>query len=918
MTPPSIAVIAATLLTADLGWQQQFRNAANAAGLRTWLNGRVRGFTSTDPHCFIIHTEIMALTIGTQLGSHEITALLGKGGMGEVYRARDLKLKREVAIKILPEEFSCETDRVNRFQREAEVLASLNHPNIAAIYDLAEANGFRYLVLELVEGETLADRIARGPTPLEEALDIVKQTAEALEAAHDRGIIHRDLKPGNIKVNSSGVVKVLDFGLAKILDRASKDMNASDLPTQVSISNPSLILGTPAYMSPEQARGEETSRSADVWALGCVFFELLTCKRPFAGKTQTELLAEIFKAEPDWETLPPETPLAVRRVLHRCLRKDVRSRFHDIGDVPIALEDAAEAPVKATAVPRWGARAAWVFMLLFIAAVAVFLLRPQPASREWRAEIITPREADAGGIALSPDGTKLAYTALSGSVALLYVRSLENGSVHTLVGTSGAAKPFWSPDGHSIGFFADSKLKRVDLDTEAIQPLADASLSPSGGSWGPGGTILFSPNIAAGIFQVPAVGGSSTLLVPDGMAPTFLEDGKHFLFTTRSKIHISSLNVPDRRPLIDGDLAWPGPPGYLLLMKRGRGLFVEGFDMKRLAMTGEETAIAPRIMVASDGESASVTASRTGVIAYREATENLQQTRIISWFDRSGTEIHRVSRSGGVSPAISPDGAYVAFSRGVPPRVWLLETARGIVEPFTPNSRQATIWSPDGRNIVYSGEATQGDAISIQMFMKPANGGEEKLVIDPPNNKNNKVATDWRGDYLLYRESFEGQFDIWALPMTGNDRKPFPVLKTEYAERDAQFSPDMRWIAYESNKSSRSEIYMTRFPKPGREFQVSTNGGAQVRWNPKNPNEVFYVALDGRLMAVSLQFSADGENVKALEPTALFPTRLGSVLQGAQKQQYVVSQDGQSFLMSIMDEEILSPVTLILNWRPSR
>ena len=855
--------------------------------------------------------------------------------MGEVYRATDTNLGRQVAIKVLPQSMAADAERLARFDREAKTLALLNHPNIAAIYGLERSGGQTALVMELVEGPTLADRIADGAIPLDEALATARQIADALDAAHEQGIIHRDLKPANIKLRGDGMVKVLDFGLAKALGPAEAGhydgpakagRHVGDPSLSPTITSPAMltgvgiILGTAAYMSPEQARGKTVDKRADIWAFGCVLYEMLTGKRPFRGEGTTEVLAEVLRATPDWSSLPDETPAAIHRVLRRCLEKEVRSRFHDIADVRIAIEDAAETPadVQHRRSPRSSERAAWALAVVSIVAAGFLLFARQPQTPpQRRVDIVTAPEADAGGIALSPDGTKIAYTALNKGVASLNVRSLENGSVRTLPGTEGAALPFWSPNGQSLAFFAESKLKRVDLDTDAIQPLASATLSPAGGSWNKQGTIIFAPNIGGRILRVQDSGGEATEVVARGRSPRFLADGRRFVFLDKG-VNVGSLDVPEVTSLSPSwnTLALPGPPGYITFMKTNGGgrLFIQRFDQARAVVTGAETVLAGRVHASTDGTSASVTVSETGVIAFREVSTADIQPRRLSEFDRSGTETRTVGELGGLSPTLSPKGDYVAISRTASGNaVWLLELARGLLTPFTNGpADQTALWSADGRNIVFS-SARRG---AVEMFIKPADGGEEKLVLDPPGDKNSRVATDWVGDFLLFREnSTKTGFDIYALPMKGTDRRPIPVVRSEYSERDAQFSPDMKWVAYESNKSGRSEIYLTRFRGAGREFPISTSGGAQVRWNPANKNELFYVALDGRLMSIVLEYSPDDTTVTAHNPVALFQTRIGTVVQGPQKQQYVVSKDGQRFFVSNMIGEALSPITLLLNWK---
>jgi Tol biopolymer transport system component len=858
----------------------------------------------------------MALTPGTRLGVYEISALAGKGGMGEVYVARDSKLGRVVAIKVLPEGLASDPTRLARFEREARVLATLNHPHIAQIYELEHADGIPALVMELVDGPTLTDHLALNKTPLREALRIARQIAEALEAAHERGIVHRDLKPSNIKLTSHGEVKVLDFGLATI--REEDPARRAELTT-LDVSSPNAIVGTPAYMAPEQAKGEPATHAADVWAFGCVLFALISGKPPFGGTTTTEILAEVLKSEPDWGRLPADTPPMIRRTLRHCLAKDVHARFHHIADVRIALEDAEETPAPVLAHrSSWRERAAWILATVGIGAAAIFFAQRSAVPTEGRFDIMTPPEADAGGIALSSDGTNLAYTALAKGVSYLYVRSLENGAVRALEGTQGAALPFWSPAGDALAFFADSRLKRISLATGAVQELAAATLSPAGGSWNKDGTIVFAPNIRGRVLRVPAAGGDVAQVLPEGRSPRFLADGRRFLFLPATGVSVGSLDS-DKTTRLSDTLAYalPGPPGYLTFVKsRTRDqLLVQAFDEDALTLSGVETVIADRVQTASDGVSLSATVSQTGVIAVRETSTADALPRRLSEFDRSGTEVRKFG-VGGLSPSASPDFDYAAVSNRTngSNAVYLLELARGILMPFTsgPLDQTAT-WSPDGRTIVFS-TMRRG---RVEMFIKPVEGGEETPLSGPPPDMNSRVATDWVGDMLLFRENaVSTNFDVYALPMRGTDQRPILIAGTGASERDGQFSPDTKWVAYESDKSGRSEIYLTRFGARGREFQISPGGGAQVRWNPANRKELFYVALDGRLMSISLEFTGDDAAVKAGDPITLFQTRIGTVVQGAQKQQYVVSKDGRRFLVSDVIEEALSPIRLILkNWK---
>ena len=876
----------------------------------------------------------MSLQIGQQVGSYEITSLIGKGGMGEVYRARDLKLKREVAIKALPDEFSRDADRIARFQREAEVLASLNHPHVAAIYDLVESGSTRFLVLELVEGNTLADRIARGPIPVEETLEIAKQIAEALEAAHERGVIHRDLKPANIKLAGNGTVKVLDFGLAKVRETAGADVAASNSPTMITGVTQGMILGTAAYMSPEQAKGKEADRTSDIWAFGCVLYEMLTGRTVFQGETANEILAGVLTAEPDWHWLPMDTPEGIRRLLRRCLLKSQKKRLPHIGAARIEINEVQGGPqvdgpvVQSAAQSR--ERIAWISIValvtLFGVAVIVWALRPAPLSPELRLEINTPPTTDPVSMAISADGQKIVFLGISGSQSGLWLRSMDSVSLRPLAGTDGASFPFWSPDNRSVGFFAGGKLKRIDIDNGSVQVLANAAAG-RGGTWNRDGTILFATYPSNSIFRISATGGEPEGLMQEATQqglrrfPQFLPDGRHFLYYVIGSpeargVYVGEIDRPETQRVVDADSPAAYTSGQLLFV-RGGTLFAQDFDPVRLTLGGNPLQVAHHITVDPVMVLAALSASAAGPIIYRTGLPSGQ--RQLAWFDRSGKEIGKVGdpdSAGSVNPAVSSDGQRLARNRTVDGNndIWLLDLGRGVLSRFTFHAAADLfpVWSPNGNRIVFDSDRTG----TFDLYEKSVNGGasEQRLLATPKD----KQAMDWSpdGHFLVYRSlDPKTSYDLWVLPLDG-DRKPFPFVQTDFDERDGQFSPDGMWIAYQSNESGRFEIYVQSFPGGGK-WQISTNGGAQARWR-RDGKELFYIALDARLMAVPVRLASDRKVVDASSPTPLFDTRVGGALQGNLRQQYVVSADGQRFLMNTVtqDPSITSPITVILNWRP--
>ena len=855
--------------------------------------------------------------------------------MGEVYRARDSKLKRVVAIKILPDAFARDTERITRFQREAEVLASLNHPNIAGIYDLEHVNDSRFLVLELVEGDTLADRIARGPIPVDEAIAIAKQMAEALEAAHDKGIIHRDLKPANVKLTADGNVKVLDFGLAKMHEDESSPI-LSNSPTLMSATQPGMVLGTAAYMSPEQVRGKTADRTSDVWAFGCVFYEMLTGRQVFQGETAGEIFAAVLKEEPAWEKLPAQTSRDIRRLLRRCLQKDRKLRTQHLGDARIEIEESLSEPEAASpvAVQRSKTRQAIIFvsalaLLMLIAGVfTVRNLRQTHTDPEARLEINTPPLTgdDAQSLAISPDGQKIAFVGISGGRPALWLRSLDSGSARVLSGTEGASYPFWSPDSRSIAFFADQKLKRIDVDGGAPQNLANSgSFSP--GTWNRDGVILYSPLPGRPILRVSASGGGTTPVTRieergqtgGHSAPSFLPDGNHFLYTVgageSSGVYIGQLHGPDTKRIInDAVLPTYVSTGHLVFARRG-ALLAQKFDPRLLESIGDPFQVAEHVMDFSRAG-----AAENGTIVYRTAAGSRQ--RQFRWFDRLGKDLGAAGDPADLylgMPSISPDGRTLAFSTDVGGNddVWLLDLMRGVASRFTsaPGNDVFPVWSPDATRIVFSSTRIKG---AHDIYQKTVLGAAaEDLLLATSEDK---VVTDWSpdGGYILYfTYDSKTQHNIWALPVTG-ERKPVPVVQTEFEERSGQFSPDGHWIAYQSNESGKFEIYLQPFPGPGPKLRISTSGGAEVRWR-RDGKELFYVALDGQLMAVPIRLPGAGSTVQAGAPMPLFLTHMPRAVDHLDGQQYVVSPDGQRFLINTIPiEQSTPPIGVILNWKPKQ
>jgi Tol biopolymer transport system component len=877
--------------------------------------------------------------IGTKVAHYEITAHLGSGGMGDVYQAADTKLGRNVAIKFLPEAFSHDTERVTRFQREARALASLNHPNIAAIYGVDEIDTRHFLVMELVPGETLADRIKRSAIPIEEALPIAKQIAEALEEAHEKGIIHRDLKPANIKVTPDGKVKVLDFGLAKAYESEQAQVSASNSPTMMSMAatNAGLILGTAAYMSPEQARGRNVDKRTDLWALGCVLYEMLTGKPAFCGEDITEILASVVKSEPDWNALPARTPAPIRKLLRRCLEKDRKRRLDSASAARLEIEEemtapAAEAgPAKSSISSRVLGIALAAAVLVAVGLAVVHFREAAPAVLpEMRTEIVTPATIDPASFALSADGHQLVFVASGDGPSRLWLRQLDKITAQPLRGTEGASYPFWSPDNKSIGFFAGNQLKRLDIGGGQPQVLANAALG-RGGAWNGDGIILFSPNAVAGqgttLFRVAATGGGDAVPVTTKLDkqtshrwPQFLPGGRQFLFFAAGPpdtqgIYMGSLDSKETTRLTTSDTGGAYlPPGWLVWMQAGT-LRAGRMDVEGRKLVGDPVTLAdPVVFDASNAGAFSV--SGTGMVAYRAGFG--AGRRQLAWFDRTGKELGRLGEpdeNGIITPRISPDGRRVAVSRVVQGNadIWLLDGARDNRFTFDAAQDLFPIWSPDGSRIVFNSNRKG----TVNLYIKPSGGGAgaEELLLESAQDK---YAGGWSPDgRLLLFLSIDPQSgrDIWVLPLNG-DRKPRVFLKTNFDEVAGPFSPDGRWVAYQSNESGRFEIYVRPFVEAGsgtNQWQVSTAGGLSPDWR-SDGKELYYIAPDGKMMAASIDVR--GAQLQVDAPVALFQTRIvGGGLNLALGRQFDVSRDGRFLINTVPEEDAASPITILQNWR---
>ena len=889
----------------------------------------------------------MMLTSGAKLGPYEITGAIGAGGMGEVYRARDTKLARDVALKVLPEAFARDAKRMARFEREAKVLASLSHPGIATVFGLEDSGKVRALVMELVEGPTLADRIKQGAVPPEETLPIAKQICEAIEYAHERGIVHRDLKPSNIKQTAEGQVRVLDFGLAKALEGEAASADISNSPTLSAMAtHAGVLLGTAAYMSPEQAKGKAADRRADIWAFGCVLYEMLTGKMPFAGGTVSETLAAIIRAEPEWNALPANTPSRIRELLQRCLRKDPRQRLQAIGDARIAIEETLggageNAPVAVA--PETPARAWLSFLpwgltvLLAMALAAAFLIFPSamrgPTATPLRASLLPPEGTEffTRNMALSPDGTKMAFTVRSKTEtkSRLWIRSLESATAQPIAGTEGANDPFWSPDSKSVAFFTnDNKLKRVDASGGPVITLADAP-SPRGGSWGSNGEIVFAPALGGkGLEEVPSGGGQVsrvTSLDPSSKLnshrwPFFLPDGRHLLFFAfanpgaesepngyQTGIYALDLKTRESHFLTQASSQAEYADGYLLFVADGN-LMAQPLDPSSLKLSGEAVPLAEAVSYNAHFGIAAFTASASGLLAYLSERTGASA---LMWFGRDGKEMGQLGEPGQFSTvAISPDGQKVVTTVGEPgglkSDIWNYELTRGTSTRLTPEGSRADfpIWSKDGSRVFYCDTGPKG--AGIYSLSNSGYGGSSLVAAISSEIATNSLSPD--GNRLLYMKFVSGLPLLWI-----HESKPdikeyaLPLSKSESGE--GQFSPDGRWLAYVSDDSGQQEIYVVPYPSLSNRWQVSVDGGSQPRWRGDG-KEIYYIAPDGNLMAAPVE--APGAAFKSGIPTALFQTRIVAV--AYDYIQYDVAKDGQKFLINSKMAEGTQPITIYSNW----
>jgi serine/threonine protein kinase len=880
----------------------------------------------------------MPIQSGSKLGPYEILAPLGAGGMGEVYRARDPRIGRDVAVKLLPSAYSADPERLRRFELEARATGVLNHPNILAIHDLGTQDGSPYIVSELLEGETLRDKLRIGPVPLRKTIEYALQLAHGLAAAHDKGIAHRDLKPENIFVTKDGRLKILDFGLAKLIQPETANEEVSRLQTGSPESQPGMVLGTIGYMSPEQVRGRPSDHRSDIFAFGAILYEMLSGKRAFQADTAADTMGAILQKDPLEASGAGTLPPGINRLIRHCLEKTPEERFQSMRDVAFDVETltgisetqatSPATPLSRRALPGWLQPMAIVALAALTVLFATgYFARAPKAAPVIRFSLNVPKAPASTDntvistlqMALSPDGNQLVFASpYTGQQNILWIRPLDSINAKPLLGTEGAFYPFWSPDSRFIGFFTTGKLKKIDVQSGSIQTICDAPTG-RGGTWSPDGTILLAPDKLGAIVQVSSEGGEIKAVTDDpaqrGISyrwPEFLPDYDHFLYLSQYSgsgydgVFLSSLHSKDSRLVskVNSRVAFL-LPGYLLFYRDGKLMGLK-FDWKRGAVSGDAFAIAPETVSYNAGRGfPGFSASETGVLSYQPDTVTPSP---LVWLDRTGKQVDTAGELDFYTcPRISPDGKRIAVVRhgthSEEGDIWLYDTERSSMTRFTLNPAAYTdlAWSNDGNKIFFS---------DIDLFQKPSNGaGNQTLLFKSPIGK---VPTDVSPDgkfLAMNLDNAKTQQDLWIFPLSV-ESKPFPLLQETYNENSGQFSPDNRWIAYASDESGKTEIYVRPFPaKDAGKWQVSNSGGILPRWR-RDGKELFYISTDkNMMMAVDIK---PGATFESAPPRPLFEMPLITLPDDTL---YDVTPDGQRFIVSSPPgRQYPSTINVVVNW----
>jgi len=875
----------------------------------------------------------MSLIAGIKLGRYEIRSKVGEGGMGEVYCARDEKLNRDVAIKVLPATLSQNADRLRRFEQEAQAAGALNHPNILAVYDVGTHAGAPYVVSELLEGQSLKERLGDGPLAQRKTIDYAVQAAHGLAAAHEKGIVHRDLKPDNLFITKDDRIKILDFGLAKLIEPVSESTPQTDIATRKVQTDPGTVMGTVGYMSPEQVRGKHVDHRSDIFSFGAVLYEMLSGKRAFRGDSAVETLNAILKEEPTELSAQTNRNIspALGRVVWHCIEKSPERRFQSARDVAFALENVSTTSSGATqtAIPGAPLQAKNRERLIWIAAVALLLvmviglatigLRRTPADvNAVRFPIVIPEgsvpyaDVETHNMSVSPDGRYLAFVAFSAGQRVLWVRPLGALTAQALPGTEGAYSVFWSPDSRDLAFFADRKLMRIEVSGKSLQTVCSLPVAgDASGTWGSEGTIAFSEDEDASIYRVPATGGAPSLLVQNKRLSArrwihFLPDGRRFLFyeydeqQNKRGIYAGSLGSSEIRQVA------PMPPmraqyvksGYLLYPRDG-SLVARPFDEKNLRFTGEPTVVVERLPYFDKTGWAEFSASENGVLAYM--TE-FPKTRLV-WLDRGGRETGQIGAPGDYAELrLSPDGQKAALRisdpRTISGDLWIQDLARDTRTRFVSGATDdsAPVWSPDGRRLAYFSCCEDASTLHVK---ETGDTGKGQM---PVKDQSFIAPNDWSQDgrFIIYEKD---QSELWVLPLSG-DGKPYAFIQTQSSDPSVRFSPDGRWVAFVSEETGRQEVYVTRFDKPGEKWRISTDGGNLPRWR-RDGRELFYLMPGGKVMAVQIK---PGTEFGAGSPMPLFKADPLSA-------DYDVTADGQRFLFiaSAPGTQLL-PFAVVLDW----
>jgi eukaryotic-like serine/threonine-protein kinase len=890
----------------------------------------------------------MPIATGTKLGRYEIREKVGEGGMGEVYLARDTQLGRDVAIKVLPSGLAADADRLRRFEQEASAAGALNHPNILIIHHVDTHDGAPYIVSELLEGETLRHRMSGVALAQRRVTDYATQIAHGLAAAHEKGIIHRDLKPDNIFITKDGRVKILDFGIAKLM-QPEGNHSQTEIPTRRIDTDPGVVLGTVGYMSPEQLKGQTVDHRSDIFSFGAILYEMLSGRRAFHSESAAEMMSAILKEDPpDLSATNQNISPALQRLVHRCLEKDPPARFHSASDLAFALEAlSGSSPVSSqrmTAITPSFARAGiikylpWIVAgvllvaLLTVLPFAIAYFRNTPARPNVvRAMIPHPENVHLlyfNHMAVSPDGQRLAFVAIgTNGATMLWLRPLAAASVQPLAGTEGAAYPFWSPDSRFIGFFADGKLKKIEAAGGPTQTLCDAPRG-YGGTWNRDGVIVFAPDFNSALYRVPAAGGASVALPLDKSRkeqvqhfPDFLPDGHHFIYRAGvtisyardegNGIYVGSLDSSEYKLILRADTYAVYASGHLLFWRDG-SLMAQPFDAQSLQLSGEPVPVADQVQMNLAEVRAAFSVSENGVLVFQSgsAVGTLSQ---LFWYDRDGKREAKVGEAlFGANPRLSPDGQRIVamlfdFKAGGTD-LWLYDSALNRKTRFTfdPAFDSNPVWSPDGSRIIFSSD--RKTRLVYDIYQKDAGGGRNEESLFESDDYKRPTSCSADGRFLAYArlEGPNRKGDIWILPLTG-EHKPFPLIQTpQFDEAHAQFSPDGRFVAYDSDESGTRQIYVTPFPGPGAKQQVSTTTGEDPIWR-KDGKELFFLS-EGKMMAAEVK--TNGSDLQIGNAQLLFDAHSGF----GGFAHYDVTRDGKRFIVASVGEGGSAPMNLVVNW----